>query len=419
MARFLSVRAVETAKPNLKKRIEIADGAVSGLYLIVQPSGAKSWAVRYRHRGRSAKLTLGPYPRMGLADARNGAQEALRLVSEDKDPTADRVTLARLKRLPKPDTSREFGAVLDRFLQSQRTKGRRSTDRVKALLDKDATAHWRHRQIDSITAADVAERIEVIVNRGSPVSASRFRAWVSKLFNYAVKAQLCRDNPVRLTENPVDARARRRRRKLDDRELALLWQAADRFGYPFGTAVQLLILTGQRRDEVCSAPRNELNLDAKQWVIAPSRAKNNVEHLVPLSGAALDLLVKSAPEIEGCGYLFTTNNSTAISGFSKWKKLLDATVAEVNGGTPIPHWTLHDLRRTFSSGWARLRIPTEVTERALNHTSGSFGGVAGVYNLHDYELERREAMDEWARHVLSLVGSSTPANVVPLQSVAP
>ena len=95
MARFLSVGAVESAKPNPKKRIEIADGAVSGLYLVVQPSGSRSWAVRYRHHGRPAKLTLGPYPRMGLSDARDGAKEALRLVSEGKSPTADRVTLAQ------------------------------------------------------------------------------------------------------------------------------------------------------------------------------------------------------------------------------------------------------------------------------------------------------------------------------------
>jgi len=418
MARFLSVGAVESAKPNPKKRIEIADGAVSGLYLVVQPSGSRSWAVRYRHHGRPAKLTLGPYPRMGLSDARDGAKEALRLVSEGKSPTADRVTLARLKRLPAPDGGREFATVLDRFIASQRTKGRRSTDKVKALLDKDATAFWQHRQIDTITAADVVERIEAIVHRGSPVAASRFRAWVSKLFNFAVKAQLCPDNPARLTESPVDAKARQRKRKLDDRELVLVWKAADQLGYPFGTAVQLLILTGQRRDEVCAVPLRELDLDGKLWVIAPSRAKNKVEHLVPLSGVALDLLVRSAPEIEGCGYLFTTNGRTAISGFSKWKKLLDVAVAEANGGTPIPHWTLHDLRRTFSSGWARLRIPTEVTERALNHTSGSFGGIAGVYNLHDYEFERRAAMEAWGRHVSSLIESARD-NMVPLRAVTP
>ena len=333
MARALTVRAIDAAKPHPKKRLEIPDGTVTGLYLVVQPSsGAKSWAVRYRHHGRPAKLTLGPYPRLGLADARTSAQETLRLVSEGNDPTADRVTMARLKRLPAADNGRTFEAVLDRFIAAQKAKGRRSADAQKALLDKDATAFWRRRQITSITAADVVERIEAMIERGSPVNAARFRATVSKLFNYAVKAQLCPDNPARLTENPVDPKSRQRKRKLDDRELALVWKAAGKLGYPFGSAVQLLILTGARRNEVCAAPRGEFDLERKVWILPPERAKNNVEHLVPLSDAALDLIA-SLPEIEGEGdFLFTTTGDTPISGFTKSMARLDAKVTALNGG---------------------------------------------------------------------------------------
>jgi len=101
--------------------------------------------------------------------------------------------------------------------------------------------------------------------------------------------------------------------------------------------------------------------------------------------------------------LFSTNGRTPVSGFSKMKKQLDAAITELNGGKPLLHWTLHDLRRTFSSGWARLRIPTEVTEKALNHVGGTFGGIVSVYNTHAYEAERAEAMEAWAKHVRSLV----------------
>ena len=329
MARALNVRSIDAIKSHKTKRQEIPDGTVSGLYLVVQSSGAKSWAVRYRHEGKPAKLTLGPWPRLGLAEARQAARETLGIVSVGADPTADRVTLARLKRQPAPDGAHEFGTVLDRFLKSQRTKGRRSTDKVKTLLDKDATAYWRHRQIASITPSDVVERIEAIVGRGAPVSASRFRAWVSKLFNYTVKAQLRPDNPAASTENPVDAKARQRKRTLDDRELVLVWKAAERLGYPFGPAVQLLVLSGQRLNEVCAAPRSEFDLDARQWIIAPGRAKNNVEHLVPLSAAACDIIT-GVPTVEGGGdFLFTTTGDTPISGFSKAKRRLDALIAEV------------------------------------------------------------------------------------------
>ncbi len=93
-------------------------------------------------------------------------------------------------------------------------------------------------------------------------------------------------------------------------------------------------------------------------------------------------------------------------------------MTELNGGKALPHWTLHDLRRTFSSGCARLRIPTEVTERMLNHVSELFGGVAGIYNLFQYDSERREAMEAWARYVMAVVDGSPPANVVPLRPAA-
>jgi integrase len=418
MARALTVRAIDAFKPHPTKRLEIPDGTVTGLYLVVQTSGAKSWAVRYRHGGRPAKLTLGPYPRLTLSDARISAQETLRIVSEGSDPTADRITLARLKRLPAADDGRTFEAVLDRFIAAQKAKGRRWAHAQKQLIDKDATAFWRRRQITSITAADIVERIEAMTARGAPVNAARFRAAVSKLFNYAVKAQLCPDNPARLTENPVDPKSRQRKRKLDDQELVLVWKAAGMLGYPFGSAVQLLILTGQRRNEVCAAPRSEFELECKAWTLPPERAKNNVEHLVPLSDAARDL-VAGLPEIEGeRDFLFTTTGDAPISGFTKSKARLDAAITRANGGKAIPPWTLHDIRRTFSSGWARLRIPTEVTEKALNHMSGSFGGVAGVYNVHEYQDERAEAMEAWARHVLALVDGKPPQNVVSLRPVA-
>jgi integrase len=418
MTRALTLRTIEAVKPG-KARTEIADGAITGLYLIVQPSGAKSWAVRYRMHGRPTKLTLGRFPALGLGAARDGAKETLRLVSEGKDPTSDKVTLARLQRLPKAQGHRTFEAVLDRFLASQRVKGRRTVDTMQAILNREALPYWRGRPIDTITPADVAERIESIVNRGHPVAARAFRAWVSKLFSYAVRvAHLRPDNPARATENPVNAKERQRKRRLDDRELGLVWKVAGALGHPFGAAVQLLILTGQRRDEVCAAPWREFNLANRQWIIAPARAKNGVEHLVPLSDAARDL-VAGRPKIEGeGGFLFTTNGTTPIRGYSKWKTRLDAAVAGLNGGKPIAPWVLHDLRRTLASGWARLGIRSEVTERALNHTSGTFGGIVGVYQLHGFENERAEAMETWARHVLSIAEPSGSDNVVPLRPVA-
>jgi integrase len=404
MARPLNATIVENSKPDRTKRIEIPDGALVGLYLVVQPSGAKSFAVRYRAAGRPRKLTLGPYPRLKLADAREAAREALRFVSEGGDPADDRTTLQKLKRVPALPPRNTFETVLERFIASQRRKGRRSADEIRRVLEKDALPHWRDKPIEAINAADVIEAIEAIVERGAPVAASRFRAWCSKFFSYAVQSQLRSDNPAKTVENPIDPKSIQRNRKLNDHELALVWQCATELGYPFGPAIKLLLLTGQRLREVFEARWSEFDLAGAVWSLPASRTKGRAEHIVPLSNAAVEIL-GSIPRIQGSPFVFTTTGNSPVSGFSKAKSRLEVLLGAKNHGGAIPTWRFHDLRRTFVSGCARLRISSEVVERAINHRSESFGGVRGVYNVHAYEDERRAAMTTWANHVMQLVSS--------------
>ena len=129
------------SKPHKTKRQELPDNIVRGLYLVVQPSGAKSWAVRYRHDGKPTKLTLGPYPRLGLAEARAAARETLGIVSEGNDPTADRGD-AEAAEAPaggrrQPDVR---GGEAAASSNSQRAKGRRTVADIEAIIDRDATA---------------------------------------------------------------------------------------------------------------------------------------------------------------------------------------------------------------------------------------------------------------------------------------
>lgn len=414
MARPLNATIVENHRADPSKRLEVPDGAIVGLYLVIQPSGVKSWAVRYRAAGQSRKVTLGPYPRLSLKEARESARETLRIASEGGDPAGDRVTLAKLRGTPIKVTN-TFEAVLERFIASQKRKGRRSADETRRILEKDALPYWRGRAIETITPADIVERVEAIVDRGKPVAASRFRAWCSKLFSYAVQSQLRADNPAKGLEDPTTPRSLRRDRRLDDEELVHVWGAAQELGYPFGPLVQLLILTGQRLREVAEARWSEFDLKRAQWTIPGTRAKNGAEHVVALTEPTLAIL-SAIPRIGRSPYLFSTTGASQVSGFSKGKARLDAIIADRAGTAPLAPWRLHDLRRTFVSGCARLRIPAEVVERAINHVSESFGGVRGVYNVHAYEDERRDAMKAWAGHLALLLGESN-ANVLHLARV--
>jgi integrase len=197
---------------------------------------------------------------------------------------------------------------------------------------------------------------------------------------------------------------------------------------------KLLLLTAQRRDEVGSMEWSEITpLDERVWRIPRERVKNDRAHEVHLSGIALEI-IDELPRIsrtrpDGAGsepspYLFMTDGTRPVSGFSKAKARLDRHMAQLlragieeTGTDPqsieIDGWIVHDLRRTAAIGMARLNIAPHVVDRVLNHVSGTIKGVAAVYNRHAYLEERKAALAAWGRYVENLVRPA-PANVVPL-----
>ena len=207
-----------------------------------------------------------------------------------------------------------------------------------------------------------------------------------------------------------------RDRVLSDSELALILRAADIVGHPFGPYFKILILTGTRREEVAGMRWSELDPDLTIWTIPRERVKNGIEHTIPLAPWARSI-VGTLPRIAGSGgFAFTVNGRNSISGYSKAKRELDAEISSLNGGAPIAPWRIHDLRRTFATGLARLGVQLPVVEKLLNHTSGSFAGVAGVYQRHDFADEKRHALERWAAHVADLVSGHRSPNVVRLET---
>jgi len=284
---------------------------------------------------------------------------------------------------------------------------------------------WSGRTIHEITRRDVNELLDRIVSRGSPVTANRALAAIRKMFSWAVSKDIVKTSPCEGVTRPFEETARDR--ALTDDELRLVWRGAEAVGRPFHELVKLLILTLQRRDEVGEMRRSELRMQEHSWVIPKERVKNGQEHEVPLSAAAISIF-QSLPQIGRSGFLFTTTGEAPASGFSRVKRRLDFEILKLqkadaikrgeNPDTvkPLPHWTLHDLRRTGASGMAKLGIPMHVVEKILNHTSGSFGGVAGVYQRYNFADEKKNALDAWASHVESLVTGKRPANVISLAS---
>jgi integrase len=403
MARALTTKAVEAAKPDPAKRLEVPDPALSGLYLVVQPSGAKSWALRYRYLGKPRKLTLGRWPIMGVAAARAAASEAVEAVEHGNDPGAAKKA-AKAERIDAQLSERDTVRAMFDLYTKRRLTQLKAGNTVQTVINKHVMPKWGDRRIQDIARRDVIELLEDIVESGRAVTANRTRAYMSAFFAWAVERDAITISPIAGTKPPAPENSRER--VLSDDELRWLWLAAGDIGQPFGPLARLLILTGQRRGEVAGMTEAEIN--GETWHLPAARTKNGRAHAVPLTQAARDVLA-GVERIKGRdGYIFTTTGTAPVSGFTKGHARLVrrmAAIAAEERGEPveIPPWTFHDLRRTCATGLARLGIPVRVTEAVLNHVSGSAAGIVSVYQRHDYAEEKRAALDAWARRVAELV----------------
>jgi integrase len=455
MTKKLTTTAVEKIRPTRQRR-EIRDGGADGLSLTIQPSGVKSWTMRFRRPdGRPAKLTLGSVDPSGrkpneddrleiggpltLVEARVVASEINRRRTAGCDVIAEHFA-DRQRRRERLETAGDntFAAKARTFIEEHakpKTRRWRETARVLGLsypldggepteLKGSLVARWRDKQIAEIDGHDIHEvvseakkhAIPGIEPRNGHASDPRGRALfriLSKFFSWSGRRGP--KNPCAGEECPGAPPARDR--KLEEKEIRWLWSATETIGEPFGPLVRLLLLTGARREEIARMMRSELSDDGKILNLPGSRTKNKKPYEIPLPKAAQELLANVKRIAGKPGYIFTTNGRTPVSGFSRIKARLDARMLveaskERGTETTIAAWRLHDLRRTCASGMQRLGIPVEVIERCLNHVSGSYQGVAGIYQRDPMTEPVREALERWATHVLTIVAGP---KVVPLR----
>jgi integrase len=377
------------APPPKGKRIEKRDVGGHNLYLLVQDSGSRSWAVRYGRGGKVAKLTLGPYPALSLAEARKRALEVAAAVGRGADPQGELMAAKAAAAAPAP-TIRTVEMVAKEFLKrhTDAKNGARWAAEVKRYLDRSILPALGDKAIGAVTKTDIIVMVDKIA-ADAPIAANRVLAVASKLFRWSLGRDYVDRDPT--AGIPKPGSEAKRDRVLTDDELARVWRAADGMGYPFGPAVKMLILTAARREEVGAMKWSEVDLAAKTWALPAARAKNQTEHIVPLSDAAVAIL-SSLPRIgRRDGFVFTVTGRTAISGWSNAKDRLDAA-------SGVADWTLHDLRRSLAT---KVDALPHVVEAILGHV---VKGVAGVYNRNPYAAEKREALDKWASRVAVIVG---------------
>jgi integrase len=365
------------------------DDAIPGFGLRVRDTGSRSWIFQYKVAGSTRRLVIGQASAIKLGRAKEIASEYYAKVKLGRDPAAE-------KRTQVQRASHTFGSLVTRYLDQQRRELRPGSYReIARHLEKHA-APLHPLPVDVVDQRTIAERLSAIDKGSGAVTANRVRASMSAMYTWGMREGLVLANPVANTNKREE---KPRDRILNDAELCLVWKALDDNQY--GTIVKLLMLTGQRANEIAGLRWSEVDFDRGVISLPSERTKNGRPHEVPMA-VQLRSLLEAQERIDGRELVFGKGTGP-FSGFSRCKEALDARIAELNDSRALAKWVLHDLRRSAATGMAEIGIQPHVIEAVLNHISGHKGGIAGIYNRAQYSAEKAQALARWDKHVAGLV----------------
>jgi len=364
--------AVKNLKPPPKGQRTYFDRSLPGFGIRVSQGGTKTFTLMH---GLDRRLvTLGRYPIISLAQAR---EKARRLLAEK---------ILGLDRLASTQTFAEAFELFKHTYNPPRERTRRENIRI---ITKHLLPRLRVRRIGEITTPEFAAILDRLLPK--PGTANHVYAAGRLIFRWAWRRRMIDRSP--LDGLPPPARYVPRERVLSDDELRAVFSAAGD-GSTFGTMIQLLILTGQRKSQIAKLRREYIDQTTGLITWPPELMKTGKRHSIPLSPMVATIL--SGLSEEGC-LLPARGRSTPFNGYSKSKEAFDE---RLEGVAP---YVIHDLRRTFASGLQALGVPIDHTEALLAHRSGSFAGIVAVYQRHSYIPEMREALRKWEEHLARLL----------------
>ena len=384
------------------KRAERFDAGAPGLCLRVTDNGVKSWSVYYRLDGKHQRITIGTWPEVGVAEARECAREIKGQAKVGVDPKAVKEADETEAHAAQEEARKTFGAVAEKYIKRECSKLKRGHE-YEAAIRRELLPAWGTHFMTDLRRLHLSELTDVFLDAGRPMAAYRVHEIVKRIFNWAVERGEIEASPFATMKPPVSKVIRDR--VLAPDEIKAVWETWDEMDYPFGPLGQLLLTTAQRLNEVARMQWAEVNTDTAVWTIPAERTKSGRDMEVPLSSLALDIL-KALPRFTEGGHVFTTTSGVRpVSGFSKMK-------ARTDGLSDVTGWRLHDLRRTARTGLAELGVPEIIAEKVLNHAERNV--LAKIYNRHEYADEKRDALERWARRLNEIL-EPPPENVVRLE----
>ena len=365
MARHISDLGVKALRPR-GQRYEKSAG--NGLFVVVQPSGAKSYALRFRINGRTRKLTLPGG--LTLAAARKAAADALYEVEQGRDPALARQQQKQAQRLVDADT---LAAVTAEFFRRE-SRGLRSAKRRRSVLDRLVIPTLGDRPIGDIKRSEIVRLLDRIEEANGPVMATDTLAYLRRIMNWhATRSDDFRSPIIRgMRRSPAASRER----VLGDDEIRVIWTLAAQYG-AYGAFLKVALLTAQRRAKLQALCWDQIDSNGV-WHIPRQPREKTSAGILKLSPSVLEIM-RSQPRLVSDSRIFRRPN--------------DRTIASFRQATGLPHWTIHDLRRTARSLMSRAGVQTEISELVLGH---SIRGIQRVYDRHSYFEEKGQALAKLA-----------------------
>ena len=397
-------RYIQTLKPK-EQRFEVLEGL--GFSIRVTPTGSKTFFMAYQFEGRNRRLTLGGYPEMKLAEARQKHADARQLLAQGIDP-GDVVQTAKAEEKASPTVAELVEEYIERWAKPRK----RTWPEDARMLNKDIIPRWGKRKAKSITRHDVVKMLDEMQDRGATITTNRTFGCVRKMFNFAASRGVVDVSPCLGVRAPVQEV--QRDRVLSEDEIRAFWNGLDQAGMSEASrlALRFLLVTAQRKSEVVEAPWSEFDLVGGWWTIPAERAKNKVTHRVPLSTGALALLAQAKGLAENSPWVFPSPRITKVSvhmGATAVDHALHRALSTIGLTDVIPH----DLRRSAASHMTESGISRLVVSKILNHVEQ---GITAVYDRHSYDAEKRVALDAWGRRLESIVTGQPESNVVQLRT---
>lgn len=419
----LTPRAVAAIKAG--DRADHCDVVVPGLSLRVSARGVKTWSVLYRFNGRNRRLTLGRFPEVSVASARERAREVRAEAALGTDPAGE-------KQAERERFANTVSALVTEY--ERIASRRRAWTEERRILHAEILPAWRNRLVADITRRDVRQLVERKAE-SAPVMANRLLAEISRLFNFALDREWIDANPAHRMTPPTQEQSRDR--VLSANELRELWtalgethavnekgEALNRLSPVLNLAFRTMLLTAQRSGEVCRMRWADVDLETAWWTLPGSATKNGADHRVPLTDVALEIIASQLQHAKADAvFVFSTQTSAPHARPERVPTDRRTNIADrakkaashLSKGLSFS-FRAHDLRRTVASGMAEAGISRDHIAQVLNHRSVTRASVTAIYDRYNYDREKRAALEAWARHLRSIEGGvSGSARVLKMQ----